>query len=297
MAISWRKTTRRGFFATAAAAAATGLYAWRIEPEWYEVVERELPIAGLPPELDGKRLFQINDLHVGPQVDSSYLKSALEHVGRMEPDLIALVGDFMTCQGSEQVDEVARVMESLPGTKLGAFAVLGNHDYTNSWSDAATADALVRRLTQAGVTVLKNESREVAGLNIYGVDDVWGPDFGLRRTFEKLDPSKPALALCHNPDGCDRAGWNDFRGWILSGHTHGGQCRLPYCKPPKLPVGNKRYVAGEYALSNGRKLYINRGLGHHLRVRFFARPEITLFTLRAGAAGFAQGRKAKITQL
>jgi predicted MPP superfamily phosphohydrolase len=283
MAKSWGKLTRRGFLASGAAALATGLYAWRIEPQWYEVVERALPIAGLPPELDGKRLVQINDLHVGPQVDSSYLKSALEHVGRMEPDLIALVGDFMTCHGSEQVDEVARVMESLPATKLGAFAVLGNHDYTNGWKDSATADLLVRRLDQSGVNVLKNESREVAGLRIYGVDDVWGPDFRLARTFRRYDRAQPSLALCHNPDGCDHDGWNEYRGWILSGHTHGGQCRLPYCRPPKLPVGNKRYVAGEYALKDGRMLYINRGLGHHLRVRLFARPEITVFTLRATA--------------
>jgi predicted MPP superfamily phosphohydrolase len=205
----------------------------------------------------------------------------LDHVGRLEPDLVALVGDFMTCRGSEQVDEVARVMESLPSAKLGSFAVLGNHDYTNSWSDVTAAEALVRRLTQAGVTVLKNESRDVAGLTIYGVDDVWGPDFDLIRTFERHDPAKPSLTLCHNPDGCDYAGWKNFRGWILSGHTHGGQCRLPFCRPPRLPVGNRRYVAGEYALKNGRKLYINRGLGHHLRVRFFVRPEITLFTLRS----------------
>jgi predicted MPP superfamily phosphohydrolase len=277
---SWGKITRRGFFA---AAAATGLYAWRIEPEWYEVVEREMPIAGLPSALDGKRLIQLNDLHVGPHVDSSYLKAALEHVGRMEPDLIALVGDFMTCHGQEQIEEVARVMESLPTAKLGAFAVLGNHDYTNTWTDAAAGDALAYRLAEAGVTVLKNESREVEGLRIYGVDDVWGPDFNLAGAFEAFDSTKPCLTLLHNPDGCDRAGWNGYRGWILSGHTHGGQCRLPFCRPPKLPVGNKRYVAGEYALKGDRILYINRGLGHHLRVRFFARPEITVFTLRAKA--------------
>jgi predicted MPP superfamily phosphohydrolase len=288
MANSWGKITRRGFLAGSIAAAGTGFYTWRIEPHWYEVVERELPIAGLPAELNGKRLVQLNDLHVGGRVDSAYLKSALKHVGRMEADLIALVGDFMTCHGSEYVDEVARVMESLPTAKLGNFAVLGNHDYgSDSWSDTQAAAALVRRLTQAGITVLKNDSREVAGLQIFGVDDVWGPDFSLRRALAKYDSAKPALMLCHNPDGCDHDGWKDFRGWILSGHTHGGQCRLPFCDPPILPVGNRRYVAGEYALDDGRMLYINRGLGHHLRVRFMVRPEITVFTLRPGGIGAA----------
>jgi uncharacterized protein len=286
MPISWGKISRRGFLAGTAAAVATGLYAWRFEPHWYELVERELPIAGLPRDLDGKRLVQINDLHVGERVDSSYLMSALEHVGRMEPDFIALVGDFMTCRGSEQVDEVARVMEALPTPKLGCFAVLGNHDYAaGNWSDTVAADALSRRLEGAGVTVLKNDRRDVAGLQILGVDDVWGPDFDPAKALSDYDPTKPALMLCHNPDGCDRGGWDDYRGWILSGHTHGGQCRLPFCGPPIVPVGNKRYVAGEYDVGNGQMLYVNRGLGHHLRVRFLVRPEITLFTLRSGVAG------------
>jgi uncharacterized protein len=282
MPTSWGKITRRSFLA---GSVATGLYTWRIEPHWYEVVERDLPIANLPADLVGRRLVQINDLHVGEVVDSSFLRGALETVGRMEPDFIALVGDFMTCRGSEQVDEVARVMEALPSPKLGSFAVLGNHDYSANWSDTAAAGRLSRRLEGAGVTVLKNERREVAGLQIFGVDDVWGPDFDLVRSLRAYDPMKPALLLCHNPDGCDRAGWDEFRGWILSGHTHGGQCRLPFCRPPRVPVGNKRYVAGEYQLEHGRMLYVNRGLGHHMRVRFLVRPEITLFTLRSGATG------------
>jgi len=278
MPTSCGKITRRGFLA---GVVATGLYTWRCEPHWYEVVELDLPIAGLPSDLVGRRLVQLNDLHVGEQVDSSYLMAALETVGRLEPDFVALVGDFMTCQGSEQVDEVARVMEALPSSKLGSFAVLGNHDYSTNWCDMAAADGLIRRLEGAGVTVLKNERREVAGLQFIGVNDIWGPDFDLVKSLRAYDPLKPALMLCHNPDGADRGGWDDYRGWILSGHTHGGQCRLPFCRPPRVPVGNKRYVAGAYELKGNRMLYINRGLGHHLRVRFLVRPEITLFTLRA----------------
>jgi predicted MPP superfamily phosphohydrolase len=71
----------------------------------------------------------------------------------------------------------------------------------------------------------------------------------------------------------------DFRGWVLAGHTHGGQCKPPFLPPPLLPVKNRRYVAGEYDIGPGRWMYINRGLGYLRRVRFNARPEITLFTL------------------
>jgi predicted MPP superfamily phosphohydrolase len=161
--------------------------------------------------------------------------------------------------------------------------VLGNHDYSGNWGDNAAADALSKRLEGAGVTVLRNQRRVVAGLQILGVDDIWSSEFDLESTLKDYDAAEPSLMLLHNPDGCDREGWGDYRGWILSGHTHGGQCRLPFARPPIVPVGNKRYVAGEYALSDGRMLYINRGLGHHLRVRFLVRPEITVFTLRATA--------------
>ena len=71
------------------------------------------------------------------------------------------------------------------------------------------------------------------------------------------------------------------RGWILSGHTHGGQCKPPFLPPPIIPVKNKRYTAGEFDLGDGRPLYINRGLGHLIRARFNARPEVTVFRLRA----------------
>jgi predicted MPP superfamily phosphohydrolase len=88
------------------------------------------------------------------------------------------------------------------------------------------------------------------------------------------------LALCHNPDACDENGWENFRGWILAGHTHGGQCKPPFLPPPILPVKNRRYTAGAFALSGGRRLYISRGVGHLMHVRFNARPEVACFTLR-----------------
>ena len=70
-----------------------------------------------------------------------------------------------------------------------------------------------------------------------------------------------------------------YEGWILAGHTHGGQCKPPFLPPPLLPVKNRRYVAGEYALAGSRSLYINRGVGHLMQVRFNVRPEITVFQL------------------
>jgi predicted MPP superfamily phosphohydrolase len=97
----------------------------------------------------------------------------------------------------------------------------------------------------------------------------------------KLRPAEPTIVLCHNPDVADLSVWGQFQGWILSGHTHGGQCKPPFLPPPLLPVRNRRYTSGEFDLGDDRFMYINRGLGHILRVRFNARPEITVFRLVA----------------
>jgi predicted MPP superfamily phosphohydrolase len=104
-----------------------------------------------------------------------------------------------------------------------------------------------------------------------------------RRAFDRRS-SRAAIALCHNPDGADALEWGDYRGWILAGHTHGGQCRPPFLPPPLLPVRNRRYAAGEVGAPGGRTLYISRGVGYYLHVRFNVRPEVTLFTLRPAAA-------------
>jgi hypothetical protein len=85
--------------------------------------------------------------------------------------------------------------------------------------------------------------------------------------------------LCHNPDVVDQPVWNGYQGWILAGHTHGGQVRPPFLPPPVLPVENKLYTSGAFDLGDGRFLYINRGLGSTMSVRFNARPEVTIFTL------------------
>jgi predicted MPP superfamily phosphohydrolase len=126
---------------------------------------------------------------------------------------------------------------------------------------------------------LRNTRRDVSGLTLVGIDDLWGPNFRPVEATAKLAPDAPVIALCHNPDAADGRVWGNFQGWILSGHTHGGQCKPPFLPPPLLPVSNKRYTAGAFDLGDGRSLYINRGLGHLLRVRFNVRPEITLFTL------------------
>jgi len=135
-------------------------------------------------------------------------------------------------------------------------------------------------LENAGIEILKNNQTNVQGLNIIGFDDYWALNFEPEKVMNKYDPNKANLLLCHNPDVCDLAVWNGYKGWILSGHTHGGQCKPPFLKAPMLPVKNKKYSQGEIDLKDGRTLYINRAVGHLWQVRFNVRPEITIFELQ-----------------
>ncbi len=276
------QVTRRGFLRALMTVpligAGVGLYTWRFEPHWLEVVDRRLPIAGLPDRLVGTRLAQLSDLHVGPRVDDAYILHAFDRARELSPEIIVYTGDFR----SHEDDDFARARRVFPRLALGAratFGILGNHDYGPRWANARIAGRVADMARDAGVRMLRNEVAEVDGLQIAGLDDMWARRFDLKRTLGALDPRRPSLALSHNPDTADQPGWETYSGWILAGHTHGGQCKPPFLPPPLLPVQNRRYSAGAFALSGGRRMYVNRGIGHLIRVRFNVRPEITLFRL------------------
>ncbi len=274
--------TRRRFLGTLAGAAAlTGFYTWRVEPHWTEVVRHDLPIAHLPPTLVGKTLLQLSDIHIGHQVDDNHLLGTFDLASALQPDFVVHTGDLVTYENPAVLEQAKPLLARFPRGKLGTVAVLGNHDYGVYAADPKVADAISALLTDHGCLVLRNERATIAGLTFVGCDDLWTTRFSPEPVLRTLRPSDPALVLCHNPDACDAPVWAGYRGWILAGHTHGGQCKPPFLPPPFLPVGNRRYTAGEFDLADGRKLYINRGVGHLQRVRFNVRPEVTLFRLTA----------------
>jgi predicted MPP superfamily phosphohydrolase len=257
---------------------ATGFYTWRIELHWVQLVDRDLPIAGLPQSLVDARLVQLSDLHIGPRVDDHYLRSVFDRVRELSPEIVVFTGDF-TSYDTDIIEHAGRMFPHLPVGARGTFGILGNHDYGPGWQNPKLADRLTGFAQDAGVKILRNEVGVVDGLQIVCLDDLWAGRFAPSEAFAKMDVSLPAIVLSHNPDTADEPGWDKYAGWILCGHTHGGQCKAPFLPPPLLPVRNRRYTSGEFDLTGGRRLYINRGVGHLLRVRINARPEVTMFRL------------------
>lgn len=285
-----RQLTRRQLLVRAlgAVAGATFLggigsygYATRVEPQWIRVRHRAMPVTNLPPPLIGKRAVQVSDLHCGPRVSREYLVDAMRRVNALAPDFVFLTGDLVTGWNRKAMADLPVVLGALAPTPLGRFAVLGNHDYGAGWSQREAGDAVAAAAAAAGIRVLRNEVAESAGLQIAGIDDHWSPCGDIAKTMAAVDPARASLVLCHNPDAADAPGWSGYRGWVLCGHTHGGQCKPPFLPPPMLPVKNRRYCRGVVRADAGQQLHINVGLGHLLKARFNVRPEITVFEFRS----------------
>ncbi len=275
------KVSRRQFLyaAGASTAAGTGFYTWRIEPHWLEVVRRPLPVRGLPTALRGRTLLQISDVHVGPRVDDDYVLSVFARVADLRPDIVVLTGDLVS-HHDRMFEQMEAIYRHFPAGRLATVGIPGNHDYGPGWSHPEIADRVVAIAQQSGIVMLRNQVHDVEGLQIVGLDDLWAKRFEPAAALASLDDRRAAIALSHNPDTVDLPVWERFEGWILSGHTHGGQCKAPFLPPPLLPVRNRRYTQGEFRLSGERSMYINRGVGHLISVRFNVRPEVTLFELR-----------------
>ena len=279
-----RDFLRWGLGGSAATAVGIVGYTFAIEPHWLEIVDRTLPIAGLPQALVGRRLIHLSDVHVGPRVSDEYLVESLSRARGLAPDIVAITGDLISYRGPQQFAQLRAVLRELPHGRIGTIAILGNHDYGFGWRMPEVAAAVERELRDAGVTVLRNEAMDVGGLTVVGLGDLWANEFAPERALADA-AGGATLALTHNPDSLDLAGWSGYRGWVLAGHTHGGQCKPPFLPPPLLPVRNKRYTSGAIPLTDGRVVYISRGIGHLIPVRFNVRPEITSFTLASAAAG------------
>ncbi len=270
--------------ATGAASLAVLAYARYVEPDAVAFTRLTLALPRLDPAFAGYRLAHLTDIHFNGWMDATRLNMIVDQVNAARPDLVALTGDFVTV-GRRYDAEALRAALARLDAPDGAVAVLGNHDHRH-----ATGPQGIRRLLrEAHIRELRNEvytvRRDAAQLHIAGVDDLIFRQTRLDRVLARLPEESAALLLAHEPDFADVSARSGRFGLQLSGHSHGGQIRLPLLGAPLLPNHGSRYPAGLYHVG-GMALYTNRGLGvGGLRLRFNCPPEIALITLLPSAAG------------
>lgn len=256
------------------------LYARFVEPRRLQVQRVTLPLPRLPAEFAGLRIVQFSDLHLGGWLKPARLQTWLARVNALQPDLVIITGDFVDEATEQPVDELVAVLQTLQSPTL---AVLGNHDHRSGAAQVRQA------LTACGVQVLRNRvhtlQRGEAQLSFAGLgDQAWGDD-DLDALLDQLPPQGCAILLAHEPDVADIATASERFALQLSGHTHGGQVRLPLLnRAHVLPAWGQHYSAG-LARVGGLTVYTNRGLGM-IRpwLRFNCRPELTLLELTPGPA-------------
>ncbi|MEA3335067.1 MAG: metallophosphoesterase [Chloroflexota bacterium] len=267
-----------GLMAVAALPVATGgLWSTQVEPNWVAVERIALRLRRLPARLDGLRIAQLSDLHISPLVSQGDIARAVALTLDQAADLIVLTGDFIWHDASF-ADQLVAPLRGLTAP-LGVYAIFGNHDH---WHGAGrVADSL----QAAGIDLLENRALRLETgtdpLWLAGVDDIWEERQDLALTLRNVPEDQCTVLLAHEPDFGDEAATYpvDLQ---LSGHSHGGQIRLPFVGAPVLPYLGRKYPIGLYQVGD-MALYTNRGIGLIAPpVRLNCRPEITVLTLRAG---------------
>jgi hypothetical protein len=231
------------------------------------------PGANAPARL---RIGFVTDTHIGTVISPAAVERALELVLSDEPDILLFGGDYVS-ESPRHIPVAADVLRNAASSaRLGSFAVLGNHDYANG------AERITSELEKRGIQVLRNDAVRISDASgelwIAGVDDVMLGTPDVPHTFANVPKNARALALWHEPDWA--ASVAPHRAFLqLSGHSHGGQIRLPIAGNIAAPVGGRRFVAGLNHAS-GMPVYTSRGVGvFRPPVRFRCPPEVTLITL------------------
>ena len=296
--------SRRTFFQYAAVlaggfpflAATYGFAAGRLR---YTIERVDVPVANLPPELEGLRIAQLSDIHIGDYMPPREVARAVDMANELQPDISFVTGDFVSSEGDPLEACIAEL--SRLRAPLGVWGCNGNHEiYAGVEEDAE------RLFREKGMRLLRASSAVVehhgGRFNLLGVDyqrdhmvsgEHTKPEFMLREIEPLIRHDMPNFLLSHNPNSFRRAAELGIE-LSLAGHTHGGQVKFEIVDHSLSPARLiTPFVAGLYRLpmsnghaaaSNGLQkaaLYVNRGLGTFgFPVRIGVPPEITLLTLR-----------------
>lgn len=266
--------------AALAGAAALGVYAAAVEPRWLQRTWTRVAVPGLHRDLRGFRIALLTDLHLGGGTTRGIVRRACRMVMEAQPDLIALTGDFASEGSGER--RLRQLTEDLSGIAAphGVFAVPGNHDHLlgiEDWRRALDSMEGVTDLTNSAVFVDIGAAR----LCVAGVDDLDQGEPDLSAAVPPGERRDFTLLLSHNPEQAERARRScDDVDLVVSGHTHGGQIRLPWLGAVRNPVARGELYDHGLRRRPWTQVYVSRGVGTvHLPLRFMCRPEVAILEL------------------
>ena len=256
------------------------VYARYIEPSRLTVVTEQIVRSDLPDEMDGLKIGFFSDTHISNYFPpETVFRNVIETMQKQKPDIIFFAGDLfdnmVNFEGDKSV--VTELLASLEAP-YGKYAVYGNHDY-----QAGTYYQYRKMLEEAGFVFLKNEIEvlDMLKCNIIGLDEsLLG--YGTMTVTKKVENDYFNIVLSHEPDVIEEAECNvDL---LFSGHTHGGQCKIPLLGPVLLPQLGRVYVEGLYDVTIGdgsaATVCVTSGIGmSKLPLRFLVAPEIMVVTL------------------
>ncbi len=255
-------------------------YAAGFEPNDLVLERKTVKLLKLPNAFDGFRIVLLTDLHLHPFTSANLIRRAVEISNSLKPDLVLLGGDYV-CGFAEAAFELGPILASLDA-KHGLFAVLGNYDHFRG------SRIVLEGLRRSTIPVLMNVGVRLtigeSSVFLAGIDSVSAGKANARAAFSARKNEPVTLALVHEPDYIDRLRKLVPVDLQLSGHTHGGQIRVPGLGAIVLPVCGRAYVEGLYRVG-ASQVYTSRGVGMvRLPFRFNCPPEVTEITLAQGVA-------------
>ncbi|MBL4809349.1 MAG: metallophosphoesterase [Phycisphaerales bacterium] len=281
--------TNSTFGGVAVVAAGAPGYATLVEPWSIQVREYSIPVEGLPESLRGLRIVQVADTHLGPRIPEWFVVQAYEMALGLRPDLVVLTGDHVH-DGVKENRRAAELCRPLVEA-CSVLGVLGNHDW---WGDG---DGLSKMLSEVGVRMIDNDrvwvdpaTRSVVevdpgdGIALVGLGDLTDGVVNIGTAFRDVKPETARVVLAHNPDTAEIEGLTRVGSprvdLMISGHTHGGQVRIPFLGTPIVPSLYGSKYAGGLVEGPAFAVLISRGVGMSmLPVRVGVPPEIGVITL------------------
>lgn len=279
VASTWAKLIALTGLGGAGLAYLTYLYASRIEPLWLDFNTCRLCLRRISPAFDGYRIVQLTDFHLGKGklLTPERLEAIMHQANARHPDVVLFTGDFASKLDEVGVEGISRLR--LLKAPDGVFGILGNHDY---WTDV---ERIYSAAENAGMRMLLNRHvvirRGGASLVIAGLDDVWKKRQDVDTALRGIPPGAPVIMMVHESNYAEWVAQDGRVDVQISGHSHGGQVRVPLLGPLALPNQAWKYPMGLYKL-NGMWLYVSRGVGlAEIPLRLNCRPEITTFILES----------------